>query len=1253
MQDVLTYVSNGFQETAILTQTPTVYMLDAGSQWSVLRVLNGSSITQQWVTTQDTAGTIGTPLTISFPYHHQFWMTFDFNLTNGGEGYSGPEVSYTQLGVPVSSLAPFQGWVDSGSAFSYANELGGSSSTERWVLENPAVGSVSSSATESATYYHQFLLTYSYSIVGGGSPEGPTLSSTAFGSSVEVPMATISEASWFDAGANYSFTGAIGSSTNERWIGTISQQTPTGTVLSMVYTGFLTSPLTIAPAYYNQFMVNVAFTFIGGDLGSLTPPSFTYQSFGSKESIASNGEVWVDSGTQYSLPVTICCTASPTSERWLLDNSTSGTITGATTVASTYFHQFQDYFAFSIVGEAPPSPVGATVLSFTSGGQAQQLPLLEIPQGVWADAGSDYSTTATLSGSGPSERWYAASAVGAIVGPAPNNNIDIAYTQQYLLTIQGGGLGSQWVNAGANVTLSTPAVYDRSQGVGYRLVSYQIDSESLIELTQPSANLTIQVPMLGPQSIRFQSVIQFQVTLDPGATAALYSITAPTVPGDTGYWYDQGSTVQVMLDGVYARAHGDGERITSVSTSGQPALQVSTIGSFIAYNTSSLAAPVSLTTTSLAQYEVVLNPSASAALVSMTPSSTFPGDTGWFDAGSAAVKIVLDGAYARSGGVGVRTASWTLDSQPPTKVDETGTITIMTKVLDAAQFVNATSVTQYEVTLDKGATEALASLSAPTVTGDSGWYDSGTQVALVMNGEWGRSAGTGLRLAAYSLNGGPEVAVFSTGPVDVLSLSGISSPEAVTTTVVSQYQVTLDQGAAASLSAITSPAVPSDKYWYDSGTPVSVVLNGVWGRTASSGDRLVSYSTDGGPTTKVDSSSTIQALSLSGISSPASVTTQTTVQYHLSSAPEPWASITAPSIPGDSGWYDSGITVTAVYNDTWDQQAGTRMNVVSWAADGGSRTLVPRSANGTFDITIPMTSGHSLVVTSVQQYLVAVVGPQKVTANPASPTGDSYFDAGTQVAFTTARTWNGTGPGIRDVLTSYSIDGGPTVAVPPSSTAQTFTTPAITFSQGHILTFNSLVQYEITFSVFDHAGTEPIQPSQIQLTVANSTVNVVGTTDWFANDTGFRVTSVTWEGTNVGPVPPPSYQVKSAPLAVTLDANVYPASLKVDDLLGLPVSGAGVTMTLANGTTITGSTNQEGVYSAGMIPGSTFTAKVTGLAGTTQVAGNVGSGRSVTEVKVPLSLISLFIIVAAAAVAGAGGFVLVRKVRARKVSQLK
>jgi hypothetical protein len=1254
-QDLLTYFSSGVQLVVPLTLSPAVYMVDSGTQWSAQTILNGSTRSERWITSQDVGGVIGAPLTVAFSYQHQYLVSFDFNVTRGGVGFSSPSVTFNQVGSGVSLPVPLAAWVDASSPYSFPSQLPGSSSSERWILQTQGSGTITKAVSVVVSYNHEYLVSSSYSIIGGGSPPPPTLSSTVLGTATAITMTNSAKATWLDAGAATSFSPTLSGTATERWIGTVVVQTQSGSALSTNNNGTVTSAVSITPVYYHQLLVNVSFSFVGGSLGALTPPPFTYKHFGDTTSLSESAAVWVDGGTAYSLPETVCCTASPSSERWELYNSTTGTISSSTKVSPRYFHQFMQSFSFSIVGQQPPSLSGQPGISYSAAGNTQKLTLLQSPQGVWADAASAYSAAATLPTSTTSERWFAENGTGEIAASAPASPVDIPYTQQYLITMTGGGTPAQWADAGST-TFDTPGFFGRSQGTGYRIVSYQVDSGAYVPISAPAAVISIPLAIDGPHTLRFQSVTQFQVALDAGAAGALASITPPTASGD-GYWYDAESSVTVALHGAWGRAGGVGERITSISVTAQAPIQVKGLGTVQAFSTTAIQTPVSITTTSTTQYEVVLDRAAMAAFSSISPPSTFPDDTFWYDSGALPVTVVLDGVHSRSAGTGVRLSTWALDSGPVTKLATAGTFAVVTRAMTSPQFVNTTAVTQYQVTMDSGGTASLSSMTNPPIPSDAGWYDASSPVGVIMNGVWGRAAGTGQRLASFSINGGPAQVVASTGLVSVLNMTSLASPESITTSVLAQYQVVLDSAAGSALASITSTPVSQDKYWFDAGTPVSVSLDGVWGRSATTGTRLTSYSVNQGPQTAALSSGPVQALSLTGISGPESISAKTVAQYRLSSSPLTWESVTNPTIPGDAeGWFDTGTAVKAVYAGVWNQTStGTRQSVASYTVDGGAKTSVPRSGAGNFTVTLTMTSAHSIAFTSVAQYALTLVGSPlgTVTATPPSPTSDSYFDSGSKETFALPRFWSATpNPGVREALTSYSLDGGVQVAVPVSTVPGVVTIPALTFTEPHELSLNGSPEYEVTFLVFDASGTNPLVPSGLLLGIGNSTVGVQGSSAWIENGASFKVIDVTWEGVGVGPTPPPSYHMEAAPVNVTLNARVYAASLRVVDLFGLPLSGAQVSMTLANGTIVTGTTKSDGTFSVAMVPLGAFTAKVSSLGSSAHLVGAPASAQTVEEGRVLFSLISLFAVVAVAAAGITSGVVILRLRKRAKASNV-
>ena len=69
------------------------------------------------------------------------------------------------------------------------------------------------------TYYHEFKITLSYSIIGGGTPAAPTFTANEYGSPVHQALTTTPTGYWFDDGSIWSVTNPLSSSTpsSQRW----------------------------------------------------------------------------------------------------------------------------------------------------------------------------------------------------------------------------------------------------------------------------------------------------------------------------------------------------------------------------------------------------------------------------------------------------------------------------------------------------------------------------------------------------------------------------------------------------------------------------------------------------------------------------------------------------------------------------------------------------------------------------------------------------------------------------------------------------------------------------------------------------------------------------------------------------------------------------------------------------------------------------------------------------------------------------
>ncbi|HXW36403.1 MAG TPA: ATP-binding cassette domain-containing protein [Nitrososphaerales archaeon] len=501
--------------------------------------------------------------------------------------------------------------------------------------------------------------------------------------------------------------------------------------------------------------------------------------------------------------------------------------------------------------------------------------------------------------------------------------------------------------------------------------------------------------------------------------------------------------------------------------------------------------------------------------------------------------------------------------------------------------------------------------------GDIGsqWFDSGTTQLVNVPGVFNRTDGVGRRVTSYSIDEGQSVGLTPTTQNVSVSLT-MNGPQLLSIRSVEQFEVSLDPTSSSALASITSPTIGGDDYWYDGGTSVSVVLNGVWGRQNGTGYRLVSYSVDGETPTLVSMTGTV-LLSLGSISSPVSLTSTSAVQYGLTVSQGSIVSLTPSTIPGDEGWYDSGAKVSVTLNFDWDEVAGqSRVNALGYALNGGPATLLSRSGSGNFTLDLTMSEPQAIVVDSVVQYSLTVSGGFDTRLNASSPTQDGFYDAGTELQVSTDSSWGLVNGSTRQGLVSYTLDGLEQ-AVSPSGSGQ-YSTPTIAVDSPQQLTFNSATQYLVTFNFTDSTGTATFSPSSFEITLNGVGTNLSASTSWVNSGDSVAVTLASWEGSQLTPIGSAGAQV-TEPQTLTVRTDVYEASVKVVDLIGLPVSGAGVSVAFANGTSEKLVTAGNGLVPLGLVPAGDYQVSASNLGFTTEFTANP-SVRAEAVATVPLSL---------------------------------
>ena len=435
----ITYVSEDQQHTIELNDTQATINVDPGSTWSVSNDLAGSSQYERWQTDQATSGVAESAETINFVYYHQEEALFEFNIIGGGSGYSSPQATYQSFGasenVTASADSPYV-WTDVGSNYSYAGELPGSSSTERWVSpQNASTEVIPSPGTTvrkiSLGYYNQYPLTATVSVIGGGSPS-IDLNYTSLGSQLSALITSTPEQLWADSGSLYSFPGAVQGATGERWV---SQSVLGGPVVSAT---------TANASYYHQFMITASYSVLGG--GAYSPPILNGTSFGEEFSgsiPSTNTDYWLDQGSAWS--VSNILNGSSSTQRWMSNSSFGGNISTPIQAAPVYYHQDFENFSYSVLGGGSPAAPAINYSQFGDVLKAQG------NESAWVDAGSSYNYSSVLSSSTPSERWASESppsrtANGSAAVTSPAYYLQYLVQFDYSISGQGGNPSSPVVN---------------------------------------------------------------------------------------------------------------------------------------------------------------------------------------------------------------------------------------------------------------------------------------------------------------------------------------------------------------------------------------------------------------------------------------------------------------------------------------------------------------------------------------------------------------------------------------------------------------------------------------------------------------------------------------------------------------------------------------------------------------------------------------------------------------------------------------
>lgn len=164
-----------------------------------------------------------------------------------------------------------------------------------------------------------------------------------------------------------------------------------------------------------------------------------------------------------------------------------------------------------------------------------------------------------------------------------------------------------------------------------------------------------------------------------------------------------------------------------------------------------------------------------------------------------------------------------------------------------------------------------------------------------------------------------------------------------------------------------------------------------------------------------------------------------------------------------TAFVQSGGKYTISQSYSWVRDETSRYNLVSYSIDDGAYNEIPRKARGNFLLDVAAGSAHTVTFKASVQYPVSVVTDSEenlaVAFSPLSPTGDDWFDAGSDVTITVSNREIGTSAASRQQIISWALDNSKRLV--EGDVNSSFTTPAIHVASPHQVKFVSKTQHYV------------------------------------------------------------------------------------------------------------------------------------------------------------------------------------------------
>ena len=208
---------------------------------------------------------------------------------------------------------------------------------------------------------------------------------------------------------------------------------------------------------------------------------------------------------------------------------------------------------------------------------------------------------------------------------------------------------------------------------------------------------------------------------------------------------------------------------------------------------------------------------------------------------------------------------------------------------------------------------------------------------------------------------------------------------------------------------------------------------------------------------------------------------------------------------------------------SWVRDNTSRYNLVSYSIDGGDFIQIQRKFRGDFSVDIPMDTSHVITFKALIQYPIEIDGISTFSFMPNSPTGDVWFDSGTDVLIQVPYTIILEEKKSRSQIIGWSINDSEFIPINRNDSGF-FETESIHISDGQKAKFFSVRQYwiDVISDIGNIEGSGWYDEGSMATILAKPLENL------FSVDVIDR-----WEGSGLNSVDNPAPILVNSPLVIT------------------------------------------------------------------------------------------------------------------------